>query len=394
MTDPLHILFDARMVHYRQAGIGQYAVSLLRAMAESDALGPEDRVDMLQMAGHTRPIVGDPRFHRVASRIPPHNRFEQAALPAELMRLRRRPQIMHCPDFVPPRLRPFPAVVNIQDLAFLKFPDLALLTGESKRYYEQVHWAARNADALIALSESARDDIVHLLGVKRGKVAVIPAAASTRFRPPADPQQARVTADSRFGLGPNDGGYILFVGTIEPRKNLTTLLDAYSLLKARGSVNPMPVLAVIGQQGWLFEQVYARVETLGLQDQVYFLHGVEDKSLPLFYTGARLFALPSIYEGFGIPALEALASGTPVVSSNGGSLPEVVGGAGILLDARDTNAWADALERVLLDPDLDARLRREGPVQASRFSWARSAGETVALYRKVLAHKRRSASIS
>lgn len=387
MTHPLHILFDARMVHYRQAGIGQYAVSLLRAMSESAALGPDDKVDLLQMAGHTRPIVGDPRFNRIPSRVPPHNRFEQAALPVELMRLRPRPQVMHCPDFVPPRLRTFPAVVNIQDLAFLKFPELTLLTDESKRYYSQVHWAAHNADALIALSQSARDDVVQLLGVKRGKVAVIPAAAGARFRPPADPARARLAADSRFGLGPNDGGFILFVGTIEPRKNLTTLLDAYSLLKARGSVSPMPVLAVIGQQGWLFEQVYARVEKLGLQDQIYFLHGVDDKSLPVFYAGARLFALPSIYEGFGIPALEALASGTPVVSSNGGSLPEVVDDAGILLDPQDTTAWANALERVLLDVDLETRLRQQGPMQASRFSWERAAKETVSLYRKVLAHR-------
>jgi glycosyltransferase involved in cell wall biosynthesis len=356
-------------------------------MSESAALGPGDTVDLLQMAGHARPIVGDPRFHRIPSRVPPHNRFEQAALPVELLRLRPRPQLMHCPDFVPPRLRTFPAIVNIQDLAFLKFPELTLLTDESKRYYSQVHWAAHNADTLIALSESARDDVVQLLGVKRGKVAVIPAAAGARFRPPADPAQARVTADSRFGLGPNDGGFILFVGTIEPRKNLTTLLDAYSLIKARGTVSPMPMLSVIGQQGWLFEQVYARVEKLGLQDQVYFLHGVDDKSLPVFYAGARLFALPSIYEGFGIPALEALASGTPVVSSNGGSLPEVVGNAGLLLDPQDTTAWADAIERVLLDPVLEARLRQQGPVQASRFSWERAAQETISLYRKVLAHR-------
>lgn len=385
MTHPLHVLFDARMVHYRRAGIGQYAISLLRAMSKSASLGPDDTIDMLQMAAHARPIVGDPRFHRVPSRVPPHNRFEQAALPVELMRLRPRPQLMHCPDFVPPRLRTFPAVVNIQDLAFLKFPDLTLLTEESKRYYGQVYWAARNADALIALSESARDDIVQLLGVKRGKVAVIPAAADARFRPPADPTQARQAADSRFGLGPNDGGYILFVGTIEPRKNLTTLVDAYSLLKARGTVSPLPALVVIGQKGWLSDQVYTRVEKLGLQEQVYFLHGVDDKNLPMFYAGTRLFALPSIYEGFGIPALEALASGAPVVSSNAGSLPEVVGEAGLLLDPYDTGAWADAMERVLLDPDLDVRLRKQGPQQASRFSWERAAQETVRLYKKVLA---------
>jgi glycosyltransferase involved in cell wall biosynthesis len=190
-------------------------------------------------------------------------------------------------------------------------------------------------------------------------------------------------ADSRFGLGPNDGGYILFVGTIEPRKNLITLLDAYSLLKARGTIEPMPALVVIGQKGWLSDQVYTRMEELGLQEQVYFLHGVDDQNLPLFYAGARLFALPSIYEGFGIPALEALASGTPVVSSNGGSLPEVVGDAGLLLDPRNTDSWADAIEHVLLDPELESRLRAQGPQQASRFSWERAAQETIRLYRKM-----------
>jgi glycosyltransferase involved in cell wall biosynthesis len=383
MTKALHILFDARMVHYRQAGIGQYAVSLLRALAELPELGQEARVDVLQMRADKRPIVRDPRFRRIAAWTPPHNRFEQVALPVELLKIRPRPRLMHCPDFVPPRLRFFPAVVNIQDLAFLKFPDLTLLTGESKRYYGQVGWAARNADALIALSESARDDIVALLEVDARKVAVIPAAADARFRPPDDYGRARELADRRLGLGPGDGGYMLFVGTIEPRKNLTALVEAYSLLMSRGSVRPMPVLLIVGKKGWLSERLYGRIGELGLEKQVLFLHDVEDHEMPLFYAGARVFAFPSLYEGFGLPALEALATGTPVVSSNAGSLGEVVGDAGVLVDPHDVDGLAGALESVLLDLDLFARLRAAGPVRASQFSWQRAARETLDLYYRI-----------
>jgi glycosyltransferase involved in cell wall biosynthesis len=383
MTKGLRILFDARMVHYRRAGIGQYAISLLQALAGLPELGERTSVDVLQMRADTQPIVRDARFRRVPVSTPPHNRFEQLALPVELLRIRPRPGIMHCPDFVPPRLRFFPAVVNIQDLAFLKFPELTLLTAESKRYYGQVEWAARNADALIALSSSARDDIVELLGVDARKVAVIPAAADARFRPAHDPEKAREIADRRLGLGPKDGGYILFVGTIEPRKNLTTLVEAYSLLRAHGWLRPMPALVVVGKRGWLSERLYKRIEELNLEKQVYFLHGVEDSALPAFYAGARVFALPSLYEGFGLPALEALASGTPVVSSNAGSLREVVGDAGVLVDPHDVDAWVVALESVLLDANFSSRLRLEGPRQASQFSWKRAGGETLALYRRI-----------
>jgi glycosyltransferase involved in cell wall biosynthesis len=371
------------MVHYRRAGIGQYAISLLHAMAELPALGESTTVSVLQMRGDTKPIVYDRRFRRVAVRTPPHNRFEQPALSFELFKLRPRPSLIHSPDFVPPRFRTFPAVVNIQDLAFLKFPDLTLLTEESKRYYGQVGWAARNAHALIALSASARDDIVQLLGVNPRKITVIPAAADSRFRSPADPAKAREVADRRFGLTPDDGGYILFVGTIEPRKNLTTLVEAYSLLKSQNRVRPFPILAIVGKDGWLSEQLHTRIEELGLEKHIYFLRGVEDKDLPLFYAGARAFVLPSIYEGFGLPALEAMASGTPVISSSAGSLREVVGDAGILIDPTDVDRWVEAIERVLADDALSSQMSEAGLERAALFSWERAASETLALYKKV-----------
>src|SRR5207302_3161129 len=213
-----------------------------------------------------------------------------------------------------------------------------------RRYYGQVYRSAQDAEALIAISESARDDIVSLLGVSPQKVAVIHAAAGDEFKPPPDVQEAQRAASSQFGLpAPEEGGYVLFVSTIEPRKNLPTLLEAYSLLRDHGRVAPLPALAIAGGEGWLYKRVHARIHDLNLSRHVRLLGEVPGPKLPSLYQGARAFALPSLYEGFGLPALEALACGAPVLASNAGSLPEVVGAAGLLLDPNDPQARADAL---------------------------------------------------
>ena len=382
----LRVVFDARMVHYRRAGIGQYSVSLLRAMSGLPEVGRGARVQVLQMRSDRERIVRDRRFRRVPMWTPPHHRFEQPALGVELLKLRPRPQLIHSPDFVPPRYRTMRAVANIQDLAFLKFPDLTLLTDESKRYYGQVHRAAQDADALIALSNSARDDIVSLLGVKPEKVVVVPAAAGEQFKPPADFRQAQELAAREFGLpAPEEGGYILFVGTIEPRKNLPTLLEAYSKLLDGKRASPAPALAVVGREGWLFEQVHTRIDDLRLHGHVRLLGGVSDAALVRLYQGARAFVMPSLYEGFGLPVLEAMQSGVPVVSSNAGSLAEVAGEAAILVEPMDVDGWAAGIERVLLDDRGSARMVEAGLRQAGRFSWERATRETWELYGRVIA---------
>lgn len=382
------VVFDARMLHYRrEGGIGQYAINLLKAMASAPEIGPGEHIEVLQMRSDTEPVVRDPRFRRVPVWTPPHNRFEQPALGLELLKIRPTPSLIHCPDFIPPRFRRFPAVINIQDLAFLKFPETTLLTPESRRYYGQVEWAARNAQAIIALSQSARDDIVNLLGAKVSKVRVIPAAADERFTPPADLRRAQEDGSREFGLpGPEEGGYILFVSTIEPRKNLTTLLEAYRGLLDAGRVSPQPALAIVGREGWLYEQTYKRIEELRLKEQIKLIGAIPTERLVGLYQGARAFALPSLYEGFGLPALEAMACGAPTLVSNTGSLPEVVGNAGILLDPHDPSAWAAALESVLSDPGEEARLRELGPRRAANFSWHKAAVQTWELYKKIAKH--------
>jgi alpha-1,3-rhamnosyl/mannosyltransferase len=174
------------------------------------------------------------------------------------------------------------------------------------------------------------------------------------------------------------------VGTIEPRKNLPTLLEAYRKLLDAGRVSPAPALAVVGREGWLFERVHASIDELRLRERVRLLGGVSDAALVRLYQGARAFAMPSLYEGFGLPVLEAMQSGVPVVSSNAGSLAEVAGDAAILVESLDVEGWAAGMERVLLDEGESARLVEAGLRQVRRFSWERAARETWALYERVI----------
>ncbi len=361
----VRLAFDARMVYYRRAGIGQYSTQLLHALA---ALPPTEtgdlRVTLLQSRKDPTPLIADPRYRRHPLVTPCHHRFEQAGLAVELAPLRA--DVLHSPDFIPPFRRPCPVVITVHDLAFLRFPNL--LTGESGRYYGQIRQAVRSAEAIIAVSASTAQDLVELAGANPQKIHTIYEAAAPIFRPGPPPVQP---------------GYLLFVSTIEPRKNLRTLLEAYRLLLDGGRVQPVPPLWVVGHKGWLYEDSLQAISRLRLDDVVHLLGGVEAADLPALYQGARLFALPSLYEGFGLGALEALACGTPVLAADAGALPEVVGDAGILLPPTDPIAWAAALERVLGDPALEADLRRRGPQQAARFSWAQAAQQTLALYRQV-----------
>jgi glycosyltransferase involved in cell wall biosynthesis len=171
--------------------------------------------------------------------------------------------------------------------------------------------------------------------------------------------------------------FILFVGTLEPRKNVARLIEAFSRLPKN-----RPPLMLVGGRGWFYDEVFRQIQVLDLSDQVRHLGYVPAEELPLWYNAASLFVYPSLYEGFGLPPLEAMACGTPVVASNGSSVPEVVGPAGLLVEPTDTEAMAAAMERALSDQDLRLRMRAAGLVQASGFSWRQTALGTVASYRR------------
>ena len=405
----LTVGFDARMVAYRQAGIGQYSLSLLRELARLQADQPNFWLSIYQSRKEKRspgqwlfedadrPISELPAVQKRVLWTPPHHWLEQVALPLELLPV--GPMVFHSPDFVPPFRRwawrslkpqPIASVITIHDLAFLRFPHL--LTAESASYYGQVQRAAHSAERIIAVSNSTARDVMEGLGVEPEKVRVVYEAAHPRYRP-LDPIELAALAGgqakgmaqklAQAGLDPA-ASFLLFVSTLEPRKNLPTLLKAFRrLLDDLPEDATGPKLVLAGREGWLYHDIYRLADELRLGTQLVWLGGVSGEELLYLYNRAALTALPSLYEGFGLPPLESLACGCPALVADTSSLPEVVGTVGLKLPPEDVSAWATALLDGWQQRDRYKRVAlATGPSWAASFSWQRAATQTLAIYRE------------
>jgi len=219
--------------------------------------------------------------------------------------------------------------------------------------------------------------VIDLLHVPPHKVTAVLLAADARFVPASPQTIAQLSQAHNLPTG-----YILFVGTFEPRKNLHGLLRAYAALRA--DLPDAPRLVVAGRRGWLYAEVYALVDSLGLGPYITWAEDFPPAELPALYSGASVLCMPSFYEGFGLPALEAMACGTPVIVADRASLPEVVGGAGLLIDPDRPEMIAEAMGRVLSDSELAHTLRARGLQRAKRFSWRETAYQTLAIYQQTL----------
>lgn len=359
---------DARLAAYTRGGIARYTSELARALVAG-----VDDVDLVYLRSWK-----DRGACRGSSPLltPPHHRLERWSLPLELARLRL--DLVHVPDHVAPRRMGFRVVVTVHDLAFELFPETH--TPESRRHYARLAESLPAASAVIAVSETTRRDLISVTGLPASRVTTVYNGVGARFRaqPACGRDEEHDVVRRRFGL---PAEFVLAVGTLSPRKNLASLFDALAILRGRGLAT---ALAVVGEHGWLYDDALARIDHLRLRERVFLLGGVGDDDLAALYRCASVFAFPSLYEGFALPPVEAMASGTPVVASSAGSIPEVLGDAAVLVEARDPAALASALERVLADPQLAADLRRRGHARAARFSWDRCARETVDVYRSAL----------
>ena len=255
-----------------------------------------------------------------------------------------------------------PAVITVHDLAIYRnsrwFP-----SGQPLATRLIVPRSVLRADVVVAVSENTARDVVEFFGIDRKRIHVVPHGVSPRYRPMGRDELEEARA--RLGLPDR---FVLFVGTVEPRKNLETLLDAWVLMRDR------PDLVVVGSWGWRYESIREKMERLG--PRLHHLGSVDPAELPAIYNLARVLAHPAWYEGFGLPPLEAMASGTPAVVSDTSSLPEVVDGAGVVVPAGDAEAWRKALEIVMADVDLAADLRHRGILRAAEFSWERAGRDT------------------
>jgi len=367
----MRIGIDARIAQYSRGGIRSYVVHLLEALAKL-----ESDLDYRVLCSRRRDqvLLTDSNLQSVGCWTPSHHRCERWALGLEIARLGL--DLLHSPDFIPPAFGYDHSVITVHDLNFLYYP--RFLTAESRRYYnDQIAWAVEQADHILADSYATQSDLVSLLDVPREKITVVHLAADPSFRPL--PQETARQGAAQYELSP---GYLLFVGTLEPRKNVPGLLLAYRKLLDEGATDEPLVL--VGGKGWLYDEIFERTAALGLSDRVTFLHDVPDADLPLLYAAASVLAMPSFYEGFGLPALEAMSCGTPVIVADRSSLPEVVGDAGRLVDPDDPEAIATALAEVLNDAKERERLGNAGLERAREFSWKRVARETQAVYEDVL----------
>lgn len=366
----MRIGIDLRLPTYRMGGISQYILHLLPALA---ALNSEHTFTIFQSRKEGRSFLpqGAQNFIARKAWTPCHNRWERWSLGMEL--LPHNLQVFHSPDFIPPAFGAKRKIITIHDLNFLFFPQF--LTQESRRYYlDQIQWAVDTADHISADSEATRQDIINMLGVTPGKVTTVHLAANPIYSRPVEKEAVSQTMQ-RHGLKP---GFILFVGTLEPRKNLPMLFQAYDRLRReKGLQQP---LVLIGAVGWEKADIFATIETLHLEEQVIHLSGITDQALAHFYHAAGVLVTPSHYEGFGLPALEAQHCHCPVIVSNRGSLPEITGPQGIMLDPDDVDGWVYALHQVLTDHDRREEMIQIGTQQAATFSWQKTAQKTLAIY--------------
>jgi glycosyltransferase involved in cell wall biosynthesis len=362
---PLRIGLDARLTYYTRGGIANYIRHLTETLP---ALDPANHYFILQSRKAHEPLPANAR--PIECWTPAHHRLERAALGLEL--LPHRLHLLHSPDFIPPH-GPFRSVITIHDLTFLRYPQF--LTADSRRYYnDQIQAAAQRADFILTDSAATQNDVLEWLPVSAGKVVTVHLAPDPQYQPQPAAHVAAVTAKHQL---PNS--YLLFVGTFEPRKNILGLLTAFAQLPA-----DTPPLVLVGNQGWLFDETRQRVNELKLNDRVKFLQDVPGADLPALYSGAAVFILPSHYEGFGLPVLEAMACGTPVVIANRASLPEIAGGAAALCDPDDPASLAHAIETVLSDSTYRQDLIAQGLARVKDFSWEKCARETLTVYRRVV----------
>jgi alpha-1,3-rhamnosyl/mannosyltransferase len=366
----MRIGIDGRYIADHYPGIGRYTFSLVEALTR---IAPEDT---FLMAVHPHQSNNRYDLRELAAR--PNVRLEQFAIlprsPAEQVRWplaarRWSLDLLHSPYTYKPYVMPCPSVVTIYDLIPLVFPE-GFSAAQRLSFRLMISLALRTSAAITVISGATRDDLARYFGLRADRVYVTYLAADASFYPRPAAEVAIIRA--RYRLPEH---YILYVGINKPHKNLPRLVEAYA------RIGDAPPLVLAGREDPRYPEARVQAEALGLTKRVCFGGDIASADLPALYSGAMLFVFPSLYEGFGLPPLEAMACGAPVICSNTSSLPEVVGDATLTFDPHDVEAIAATMRRALDDAELRESLREGGLAQAAKFSWERTAQETLKAYR-------------
>jgi glycosyltransferase involved in cell wall biosynthesis len=394
------IVIDASPAVHHKAGLGRYAEELIAALAtERQRAGNkgDEYVAFYHDAANATPSKLIQSLTCIATPQTPYP-WRLRALMAQLLNLSQdnlfaqssantreplsAPKLFHATEHLLPRFKQVKTVFTLHDLIFKFFPQHHLPRNRMYLNFAMPLFLKR-ADAIICVSEHTKRDAIKTYGVPESKIKVIHEGVHPRFRRVNDVKVLQAVKE-KYRLPDR---FIMALGTVEPRKNLVTLFDAFKALRDEAT-DEKPALAdeviVVGRQGWLHEATYRAVHERELTGKVRFLSTVDDADLTAVLSLAQVLAFPSVYEGFGFPPLEAMACGTPVVSSNASSLPEICGDAALLVPPMDAAGWVSALRRVLTDRQLRLDLSQRGPLQAQKFDWFTAARQTRAVYNSLI----------
>ena len=364
-----HIGIDARLTHYRVGGTSRYITEIISAFEE---LEPAHDITIFQSRKSSERL--SKRFSSARTWTPPHHAWERAALSLELWP--HRLDLLHSPDFIAPIRGGRRHIITVHDLSFIRYPET--LTAESRRYYNgQIRASIIRADHILSVSQATKQDLIDLLEVPAEMVSVQLHGVDESFKPLA--RQATAPIIRELGL-PDE--FVLAVGTLEPRKNLVGLARAYRDLLLE--LPDAPKLVLAGKPGWHFEQLMADLSSVGLDNRMVIRQNISDGQLPALYNQALALATPSFYEGFGLPALEAMACGTVPIVSRVASLPEIVGYVGWLIDPHDTATITEALKKALTDSSWREAQSAAALRRAARFRWIDTARGVLDCYEAVL----------
>jgi glycosyltransferase involved in cell wall biosynthesis len=383
----MRIGIDVTSALTQGGGIGRYTRELVRALTALNGRSSPTATSFHLFTARPiappavpDPLPDGPHIHHHQAPLPEqwlYRLWYRLRIPAPVQWVTGRLDLFHSPDFVlPPVSGHIPTLLTVHDLSFVHYPDVypAVLVNYLNRV---VPWSIGRASHVLADSAATKADLQSIWQVAEEKITVLYSGVNETFRPVKEPEQLTAVR-ARYNLP--DTPYLFTVGTVQPRKNYQMLIRAFAPLAALWPHN----LYIAGGQGWLYDEMMAEIERQGLDERVRFLGFVADADLPALYSGATLFLFPSLYEGFGLPLLEAMQCGTPVVTSNASSLPEVVGEMGeetaVLLSPHDEAAWTTAVHHLLATPNRRIALAEAGQLRARHFTWEQSAQELFALY--------------
>jgi glycosyltransferase involved in cell wall biosynthesis len=370
----MRIGIDAHAIGSRLTGNETYIKNLIEALADVDR-------ENSYVLFFTRPDIANEWTDRYPNfrvhLVRPHSPYIRIPFGFPLAVSRSRADLLHVQYTAPPWC-PKPVVATIHDISFEHFPEF--FTPKERFFFKRtIPYTAHRAVKVLTGSEYSRQDLVRTYPVAPEKIVLTPYGIEGRFQPVSDPAQIEAVR-KKYGI---QRGYLLTVGNLQPRKNLGRLIKAYTHLRGRPD-GMRQQLVIVGKRAWLSHSIFDEARRSSYVEDIIFTDYVSEEDLIALYSGATAFVYPSIFEGFGLPVLEAMACGAPVITSNTSSLPEVVGDAGIMIDPYDEQALVKAIQQVVSDAELRARLSESGLAQARKFSWRKTAELTLAVYEKVV----------